>query len=155
MDKTEYISRVRHYVDTVLLTDQAIALACEAGLDCTEVLDVLYPLVTKKGIPFPAQNLLYAACSDPRKTVAFLTALHIALVELDEWELGNIQREVNRVAESLGIPMDVAVQVCRACVLFGHSPLDSFSSMAAIGQDAACRRCLDAANLLALSLRVG
>lgn len=155
MDKTQYISRVRQYVDTVLLTDQTIALACEAGLDCTDVLDVLYPLVTKKGIPFPAQNQLYVACSDPRKTLAFLKALHAALVELDTWDAGRIDGVVNSVAESHKISMEAAVQVCKACVLFGNSPLDSFSSMEAIGQEATCRRCMDAANLLTLSLKVG
>ncbi|WP_186263197.1 hypothetical protein [Burkholderia gladioli] len=149
----QFASDIREYVSRVLLTDNIIELAFRAGLDNSDVIDALQPLLTRR-MPHRVQTLLYCALPDPRRCLAFLAALSGKLPGMDRWNSSELRECVLDIGNRLDIEPRVAEYVCECWMLFGPSPLDLFGSMEVLGRELTCERCASAMETMRNSLMV-
>ena len=139
-NKSQFAEDIRHHVCNVLLNDDLIDLAFDAGLGHDGVLDLLHPLITRH-MPFHAQTLLHTALPDPRTTLEVLEATLTALQGLPKWEAQALREAVAQAAAEQGVAPQAAQAICRSWMLFGPSPLELYASMQALGREAVCQRC--------------
>jgi hypothetical protein len=152
--KSRFAEDIREHVRTVLLNDELLGLAYEAGLERDDVTDSLWPLLTRQP-PFRAQASLHAASPDPRETEAFMRALVEAYTVLDTWRAEGLRAAAMAVASRLRLDARQAERICACWMLFGPSPLDPFASMQVFGRDATLSRCEQALRSFSANLMVG
>ena len=142
---------LRHFYETLKLND-AIACAGDVTSDPRGVIDLIYPLVTRRAQP----NLrhLYVAITDHRLLANVLDFVSAGFHRLRIWTPESIHQVLVDAANTYEANLNTVCTVVSVCILFGPSPLDLVKSMVLLGQEESWKRCENVAEAICLAHRV-
>ncbi|HDR8963837.1 hypothetical protein [Burkholderia vietnamiensis] len=128
---------------------EAIALTfgkCESAAD---VIDLIFPLITKKRrVDYV---LMYSIVSNPRTLLQFLRAADSRLSQAAAWAPASVDASLRAAAAAANLGWDRAQRVLKCCVLFSDSPLEIVASIAFLGRHETASRLRSAAHNVELS----
>jgi hypothetical protein len=140
-----------HFFDNLKLND-AIACAADVTSDPRGVIDLIYPLMTRR--TQPDLRHLYAAIADYRLLTSVLEFVSAGLSRLQSWTPVSIHQVLVESANTCEANFNKVRAVVSICILFGPSPLDLVRSMHLLGQEESWKRCENVAEMIRSAHRV-
>ena len=128
---------------------EAISLAYGKCESTAGVIDLIFPLITKKlRIDY---ILMYSIESNPRTLLKFLRLTESQLIRNDSWSAASVEAALQGVADSTDVGWDRAQRLLKCCILFSDSPLEIVESITFLGRHEASSRLRSAAHTIELS----
>ncbi|MBN3834968.1 hypothetical protein [Burkholderia sp. Ac-20344] len=128
---------------------EAISLAYGKCESTAGVIDLIFPLITKKlRIDY---LLMYSIESNPRSLVHFLQLIESRLTRADSWTAASVDAALRSVADSTGVGWARAQRLLKCCILFSDSPLEIVESITFLGKHETSSRLRSAASNVELS----
>jgi hypothetical protein len=142
---------LRHFSDNLKLND---AIACAGGVtsDPRAVIDLIYPLMTRRARP--DLRHLYVAVADHRLLAGILDTVSAHLLLLQTWTVDAIRHVLTNAAAIEKANLEQVRTIVSICILFEPSPLDPVTSMMLLGKAESCKRCENVAEMIRLAHRV-
>jgi len=139
---------LRHFYETLKLND---AIACAGGVtsDPRLVIDLIYPLITRRARP--DLRHLYVAITDHLLLANVLDVVSARLRLLQIWTAESIHQVLLDAAITHKANLNQVCTVVSICILFEPSPLDPVKSMVLLGQEESCKRCENVAETIRLA----
>ncbi|WP_175969131.1 hypothetical protein [Burkholderia sp. BCC0322] len=128
----------------------AISLAYGKCESAAGVIDLIFPLITKKvRIDY---ILMYSIESNPRTLLQFLRQVDARLTGNENWTAASVEAALRSVADSTdGVGWDRAQRLLKCCILFSDSPLEIVKSITFLGKHETSSRLRSAARNVELS----
>ncbi|CAE6968451.1 hypothetical protein [Paraburkholderia domus] len=148
----QFVDHVLEHLCHRMKLGEAILCAADITSDPEEVIDLIYPLVTRH--IQPEVRYLHAAISDHRLLMNILEYTSAGFGGVQEWTPERIKQVFIDAATTRATSFDLVRAAVTVCILFKPSPLDLIKSMAMLGQEECCRRCKTVTKMVTLALRV-
>ncbi|KAG8149348.1 hypothetical protein [Burkholderia catarinensis] len=128
---------------------EAISLAYGKCESTAGVIDLIFPLITKKlRIDY---ILMYSIESNPRTLLQFLRLIESRLTQNDSWSVSSVEASLRSAADSTSVGWDRAQRLLKCCILFSDSPLEIVESITFLGKHETSLRLRSAAKNVELS----